>query len=306
MNEHITISADEARLPKNDQVVKSPLPLSDLLSYLTVHIRSKTAFGRTTGTGFFFAFQRKEKNGVVNRMPVIITNKHVIEGSKETTIRLTVEENDRPSNRAIDCVLSDQFGIWINHPDKDVDLCCFPMVPLLEHLAQDGIHPFLRSLSSSQIATDKSLAEVSQLDEATMIGYPDGLWDEVNNQPIFRKGSFATNPSLDYNGQREFVVDIPVYGGSSGSPILVVHDGAWLGRNGLMIGARGTGEVQLVGIVFATFLHDALGKIVSVPIQDVSNEQRVRVPYVQIPNNLGLAIKASRLLELEEALSRIP
>ena len=139
-----------------------------------------------------------------------------------------------------------------------------------------------------------------------MIGYPDGLWDEINNQPIFRKGSFATNPRLDYNGRREFVVDIPVYGGSSGSPILVVHSGAWLSRKGLVFGPSGGGEVKLIGIVSHTFLHNQFGKIVSVPIQVVSNEQRIPIPHIQIPNSLGLAIKASRLLELEAALSQLP
>lgn len=305
MNDNITISATDSFAGKKEQT-QDPLPLSDLLSYLTVHIRSKTTSGLATGTGFFFSFQRKNKDGSVSTMPAIVTNKHVIEGSQETTIRLTIGENGRPSKKAIDCTLSEKYGFWIGHPDKNVDLCCFPLFPLLRHLESSAIRPFYGYLSSNQIATSNTLAEISQLDEATMIGYPDGLWDEMNNQPIFRKGSFATNPSLDYNGQREFVVDIPVYGGSSGSPILVVHDGAWLSRKGLMIGSRGRGEVLLVGIVYKTFLHNEQGRIVSVPIQVAANEQRLQVPQIRMPNNLGLAIKATRLFELEEALSLLP
>lgn len=52
-----------------------------------------------------------------------------------------------------------------------------------------------------------------------MIGYPVGLMDEVNLQPIFRRGVYATNPSLDYMGRKEFLLDIPNNGGSSGSPV---------------------------------------------------------------------------------------
>ena len=305
MDDHITISADGGNSRKSGQD-PLPLPLSEQLSYLTVHIRSRTASGSMTGTGFFFSFQRKNPDGSIASMPAIVTNKHVVDKSVETTIRLTIEENGRPSRKAMDCLLSKRFGVWIGHPDKEVDLCCFPLYPLLKELDKGGVRPYFRHLSSAHIATSQKLADISQLDEVTMIGYPDGLWDEINNQPIFRKGSFATNPNIDYNGKQLFVVNIPVYGGSSGSPVLVVHDGTWLNRNGLIIGSRGSGEVQLVGIVSATFLHDTLGKIVSVPIQDASTEQSVHVPYVQIPNNLGLAIKASRLLELEEALSRLP
>jgi len=44
-----------------------------------------------------------------------------------------------------------------------------------------------------------------------MIGYPSGLWDTKNNLPIVRKGITATTPYFDYNGKREFLVDIAAF-----------------------------------------------------------------------------------------------
>ena len=69
------------------------------------------------------------------------------------------------------------------------------------------------------------LADLMQLDEVAMVGYPNAIADEVNNQPIFRRGVWATNPSLDYDGHKEFLTDIATIGGSSGAPVLQVNNG---------------------------------------------------------------------------------
>ena len=51
-----------------------------------------------------------------------------------------------------------------------------------------------------------------------MIGYPDGIWDSVNNLPVIRKGITATHPHISWNGKTEFLTDIASFPGSSGSP----------------------------------------------------------------------------------------
>lgn len=52
-----------------------------------------------------------------------------------------------------------------------------------------------------------------------MVGYPDGIWDEFNNQPIVRRGITATHPKNDFNGKGEFLIDAVCFPGSSGSPV---------------------------------------------------------------------------------------
>ena len=34
-----------------------------------------------------------------------------------------------------------------------------------------------------------------------MVGYPIGLWDEVNNMPLVRKGITSYHPSMDFEGK---------------------------------------------------------------------------------------------------------
>ena len=64
-----------------------------------------------------------------------------------------------------------------------------------------------------------------------MIGYPIGLIDEYNNKPIVRKGITATTYNIDYNGKKEFLIDIACFPGSSGSPIFIRRDGLGIAKD---------------------------------------------------------------------------
>src|ERR1039457_2341925 len=71
-------------------------------------------------------------------------------------------------------------------------------------------------------------------DEIYMIGYPAGLYDERNASPIWRIGIIATSPLVGYaftplyqkayklpSFIDGFLVDAPVYPGSSGSAVVI-------------------------------------------------------------------------------------
>lgn len=51
------------------------------------------------------------------------------------------------------------------------------------------------------------LGELSAIEDIIMIGYPDGIWDSINNQPIIRRGITATQPKNNFNGKQEFLID---------------------------------------------------------------------------------------------------
>jgi hypothetical protein len=137
------------------------------------------------------------------------------------------------------------------------------------------------------------------LEEILMIGYPNGLWDSVNNMPILRRGVTATHPNIDYEGRREFLIDAACFPGSSGSPVFLFNTNGWTNRaGGTVVGGT---RVKLLGILYAGPQHTATGevRIVMVPTQ-----QRA-VAISSIPNNLGLVIKAARLAELDSAMQKL-
>lgn len=72
-----------------------------------------------------------------------------------------------------------------------------------------------------------------------MIGYPNGLWDSVNNMPIVRRGTMATNISLNHNDKREFVIDAACFPGSSGSPVVLFNKGGYADKKGNLNWGKG-------------------------------------------------------------------
>src|SRR5690606_7831749 len=134
------------------------------------------------------------------------------------------------------------------------------------------------------------------LEDVLMIGYPNGIWDSVNNMPIFRKGTTATNPLIDYNGKKEIMIDIAAFPGSRGSPVLIFNEGGYRDKNGNMY--VGASRVILLGILYAGPQATATGEIIMTP-----NLQRP-ILLSQIPNNLGLIIKSERIIEMEELFKK--
>ena len=130
-----------------------------------------------------------------------------------------------------------------------------------------------------------------------MIGYPNGLWDQLHNLPIIRKGITATHPKLKLNGKPEFLIDAACFPGSSGSPVFLANIGSYVSPNGsLCTGSR----VALLGTLYAGPQHTTTGEIVVV---DVPTDTK-SIAVGSIPNNLGYVIQASELLVLEEAVKK--
>lgn len=268
---------------------------SEQLAHSTVRIECEMSDGTVgTGSGFFYAFARVGDQHV----PAIVTNKHVVAGAKVGRFSLTLRSAEgTPIVGTHITVQLDQFEQrWIAHPDSGVDLCAMPIAPLLHEALKSGRPFFYIHLDDSLLPTEADLIDLGTLEEILMIGYPNGLWDSVNNMPILRRGVTATHPNIDYEGRREFLIDAACFPGSSGSPVFLFNPNGWTNRAGGMV--MGGTRVKLLGILYAGPQHTATGevRIVAVPTQ-----QRA-VAISSIPNNLGLVIKASRLAELDAAV----
>ncbi|MBN1909637.1 MAG: trypsin-like peptidase domain-containing protein [Pirellulales bacterium] len=264
------------------------------LGYSTVRIECDFPDGsRGTGTGFFFSFAREGNMQV----PAIITNKHVIKGASTGRFTVTLSGSDgRPdygNNRL--CEFDGFEAMWKSHPDPDVDLCAMPIAPLLRMADSRGDPLFYRHLEEGLIPSDTEMDDFVGLEEITMIGYPNGLWDEKNNLPIFRRGVLASHLARDWNGKKEFLIDAACFPGSSGSPVLLVNEGAFQTRTALRIGSR----LKLLGVLYAGPQHTVTGEIeiVNVPIHQKP------IAVAGIPNNLGIVIKAHRIRDFESVFS---
>lgn len=272
------------------------LTLSERLTFSTVRIECQLQTGETsTGTGFFFRFL--ETGG--QHVPAIVTNKHVIEGAVYGRFHLNLaDSNGQPLGQHENFTIGNFEAGWIKHPDPDVDLCILPIGEVLHTVQAQGKNIFFVILDKSLIPSAAELAQLTALEEIIMIGYPNGIWDAVNNKPIIRRGITATHPNLPYDGKQEFMIDAACFPGSSGSPVFLFNVGGYASREGSMIiGTR----VKLLGVLYAGPQHTATGEI---GIVNISTQQRP-VAISRIPNNLGIIIKSQRLFDFEEILQRL-
>ena len=83
--------------------------------------------------------------------------------------------------------------------------------------------------------------------------------------------------------------------GSSGSPIFFCNENSYSRKNSVIIGVR----IRLVGILYAGPQHTGTGTIV------FENIPTIPKTVFNIPNNLGLVIKAERIKEMEKLFEEL-
>jgi hypothetical protein len=269
---------------------------SEQLAFVTTRIHSETTLGKVSvGTGFFFSFKVSESEHI----PIIVTNCHVIEDSGRGIFQLTrADEDGNPMIGKFENIIIDGFEqLWLRHPNQAVDLCVMPLAPLLREAQKQNKRFFFRNLSEDLLPNQQLLTELTALEEILMIGYPVGIWDSVNNMPVFRRGITATHPNLDYEGREEFLIDAACFPGSSGSPVLLYNLGSYASRQGgTVIGTR----IFLLGVLYAGPQYTVEGEIKVVPIPT----QMTPIPTSKIPINLGVVIKAKKLLDFKPILTK--
>lgn len=269
---------------------------AEVLMHTTVRLECSLAGNRTsTGTGFFFSL----KVGNNKHVPLIITNKHVIDQSKVGTFVLTkMDDQGGPILGNTEQVVLDNFeSLWIKHPEESIDLAVFPIAQLYNLAEANGFKFFAPPIGENLLATTEQLANLSGLDDITMIGYPNGIWDAKNNLPIARRGITATNPKHDFNGLPIFLIDCACFPGSSGSPVFIFDQGSYLDAKGTL--TLGGGRIMLLGILFAGPQHVAEGEIqtIEVPLA------KVPISLSKIPNNLGFVIKSHKIKDFRKMLT---
>jgi hypothetical protein len=187
--------------------------------------------------------------------------------------------------------------IWIQHPDTNVDLVVMPLAPIFRTLEAQGKTVDFVPMGEDLIPSQAELSKSGVFQEVKFIGYPIGIWDEKNNLPVIRRGMTATDPTIDYNGRGEFLIDAAVFPGSSGSPVYIAEEG---GRVIITDGGAATfGGLQFkfLGILYAVKEYDSEGKVNIVTIPTAFD---VKIK-TGIPANLGLVIKANRLADFKNS-----
>lgn len=273
----------------------------DVISTCTVRIvGSRGGQSKSIGTGFLYAVEAPVLIGSSNDstsrfVPLLVTNKHVIDGCDEISVRFTLVPSNAPIGPDGQPVgkVYEEFripvaGVSVEHPSPDIDLCGFPVAGLLNLAAARGLevrHHFLNPSYKPDVALRAILRAIEPI---AMVGYPSGIWDSVNNAPIVRRGSTATHPLVRYENKPEFLIDAACFPGSSGSPVFLFEDGMYrTAGEGLTPGTR----ISFLGVLYAGPQFTAEGRLEPRPIP----HNVTQAPVTSFPMNLGFVIQADQI-----------
>lgn len=273
--------------------------ISKELIYSTVRLSCFNDKVVSRGTAFFMTYEFNNTN-----ITALVTNKHVVcEDEKKTILYKNAkfvmscsEHGIVKDDKKVEIVVNDLDKRVVFHNDNDVDLCFVFVNDKIQESINIGNEVYYKSLNTNLIINDEDAKNLRPIEDVIMIGYPIGLIDEYNNKPIVRKGITATSYFLDYNGKKEFLIDIACYQGSSGSPVFIRKEG--LGKeqneNGLTIGL--TTSYALLGLLYAGPYNVVEGEI---GVSEIPCKM-IPISKTKVMINLGCIIKPCRIMELFE------
>jgi hypothetical protein len=260
--------------------------IAEQLLFATVRIETDTG----VGTGFFFGIER---NG--QQYGFLVTNKHVIKNTSTGRILFTISENKQPILGKTYWLNITHFGDWwYGHSDPDVDIAIAPIGGAIKTITDKGISVYHRFIHENLIPDAKQVEDFDAIEEIVFIGYPNDIWDNLNNLPVTRRGITATPLAVDFRGKKQFLIDGSVFPGSSGSPVFVLKIGGYSTKAGDFV--VGNNKLVFVGIVSSVFYRRAEGKIEMTEAPTAM----VPIPVSQEMIDLGLVIKSSVLIETIE------
>ena len=217
------------------------------------------------GSGFIYSFKKSIDD--TKSVTTLITNKHVVDQSVEirlmlSTIPIGQDYADiMPDKHVVHYPISLKNPnlpiVW--HPDPEIDLCALSLGDPINTLHSQGLTLRHVSLSETWLPDEQTRQILRPIEPILMVGYPNGLWDKVNNLPITRRGLTASHPIKRWNGKRYFVIDVACFGGSSGSPVFLFEDGLFRVVGG---GYTPGINMKLLGILFAGPIYTVEGKVI--------------------------------------------
>lgn len=279
------------QVSKVPDVADYSLANQHMLNTVRIEVRRKDGL-QSVGTGFMQKFCETRDEAI----QCVVTNSHVIAESVSCELVFRSRKVGAINAPVVPSTIWFEEGFeerWHKHPDERVDLAVLPISNELRRMLENGFTPVYKATQVAQLVNDDAASKLNAVEEILMVGYPNGLWDRMNNLPIARTGITASPVSVDWNGRNEFLIDCSVYPGSSGSPIyLFSPSGTRLSPQHKLIP---TNQVMLLGVVKSVFIHTVRGEVQFRPVPTGSEEQEV-----PIPNDLGLCTRADELLYFEK------
>ena len=247
------------------------------------------------GTCFFL----KHEKGLI-----MVTNRHVVEpGYKDDeykdyqVIKMEIDSFQNLDERGVPshyrCGEIYNFKDFKFPKGKDDDVACL-FAPTGSSLIINSTIPF--SLLGDEFWIDNNL---SVCDQIAYPGFPN-YFDSANNTPIFRMGTIASDPRLDYSWDKDDVNSHKIAyegfssGGASGSPVFALQKGFQVGQ-GISAPEGFYREVKLVGVNAGHLNNEDINSKLIIPTEKGS----VSAPIITHQHSgISYFYKSSVILEI--------
>lgn len=271
--------------------------ISKQLLFSTVRIETSNKKEAAVGTGFVVAKKIADKQQYL----FLVTNRHVVEGYDKGKIffHRKKDDNEVDIGNKFDFVIKKMDQLWTFHENKEIDIAILPIAPLINKARNKyKTELFIRAIPLGLIPSEKQTRDLDAIEEVLFIGYPRGIYDEVNFLPIVRKGITATPMETDFNGIKTFLIDASVFRGSSGSPVFIFKEGGYNEKDRFVIGRR---KIFLCGVVAETFFDIEEGELRWLK----SKQEKIKGKIISETKqmiDLGLVFKSSLIKDMVEKL----
>nr|WP_319396656.1 serine protease [uncultured Desulfobacter sp.] len=242
-----------------------------LFSTVRIEVENSSMPGASVGTGFIVSIPVPGIEG--KSYLFLVSNKHVfIDPGHQISLIFTKKRDGEVDPSLGELSKISQFNFskgYVEHPDSKIDLACVN----LSSFGEPELNLYFRHYPHDQLGPDGPLP-ISVGQEVFFIGYPENRFDVVHNLPLLRKGCIASAPNIDFNGEKQFLIDAHVFQGSSGSPVL----------------AAVNGEYKIIGVISQTMIKNSM--VQAIPVGTA--------PGVQQFIGLGITLKVNLVHELLE------
>ncbi len=185
----------------------------EALVFSTLRLEAEWEDGRSlSATAFVFEFRADG-----NRYPFLITARHAVAEAVEGRITFIPETRGRPDlSKGYTLDIENFAKLWYLHPDEALDVAVTPFVPFVRHIEDSGVPLYYHTLRE---ADDAILAR--PLTPLVLSAHAAGLAADGFLLPQLLEGRLAEPRLGSYVGRDRYTVDVPLFPGAAGAPLLV-------------------------------------------------------------------------------------